>query len=89
MNQIDYLDAIKVNHCLVSFSSAKQVFYISLWNGVLRDGKVDDIDFHFIEAYNPTIFNHSLSFEINNQNKNIILSKHQLKHLYLLFITDR
>lgn len=82
---MNYIDSILRNHCVVSFSESKSLFYISLWNGVLRDGKVDDIDIHFIEAKNPTIFNHSLSFEINNQNKNIILSKHQLKHLLTIF----
>ncbi len=81
----DYIDSIKRNHCVVSFGINKKVFYISLWNGVLRDGKVDDIDIQFIEASNPTIFNDSLSFEINNENKNIILSKHQLKHLLTIF----
>jgi len=82
---MNYIDSIKMNHCVVSFSESKCLFYISLWNGVLRDGKVDDIDILFIEAKNPTIFNHCLSFEINNENKNIILSKHQLNHLSLLF----
>jgi len=82
---MNYIDSIKTNHCVVSFSESKSLFYISLWNGVLRDGKVDDIDILFIEAKNPTIFNDCLSFEINNENKNIILSKHQLKQLSLLF----
>jgi hypothetical protein len=81
----DYIDSIKMNHCVVSFGINKKVFYISLWNGVLRDGKIDDIDIQFIEAPNPTIFNNSLSFQINNENKNINLSKQQLKHLSLLF----
>jgi hypothetical protein len=80
----DYIDSIKMNHCVVSFGINKKVFYISLWNGVLRDGKVDDIDIQFIETSNPTIFNDCLSFDINNENKNIILSKQQLKHLSLL-----
>ena len=82
---MNYIDSIQTNHCVVSFSESKSLFYISLWNGVLRDGKVDDIDILFIEAKNPCIFKHSLSFESNNENKNIILSKHQLKHLSLLF----
>jgi hypothetical protein len=77
----EYIDSIKMNHCVVSFGVNKQVFYISLWNGILRDGKVDDIDIQFIEAKNPTIFKDCLSFDINNENKNIILSKQQLKHL--------
>jgi len=82
---MDYYDSIKLHHSFVSFSPAKSIFYISLWNGVLRDGKVDDIDIQFIEAKNPTISNDCLSFDINNENKNIILSKQQLKHLSLLF----
>jgi hypothetical protein len=82
---MNYIDSIQQNHCVVSFGINKKVFYISLWNGVLRDGKVDDIDIQFIEASNPTISNDCLSFDINNENKNIILSKQQLKHLSLLF----
>jgi hypothetical protein len=82
---MDYIDTIKQYHCIVSFSQAKHLFYISLWNGVLRDGKVDDIDIQFIEAHNPTIFKDCLRFDYNNQIKNIILSKHQLTHLSLLF----
>jgi hypothetical protein len=82
---MDYLDSIKQHHCVVSFSEANQLFYISLWNGVLRDGKVDDIDILFVEAKNPTIFNDSLSFDSNNENKNISLSKYQLKYLLPLF----
>jgi hypothetical protein len=82
---MNYLDSILLFHCFVSFSQAKHLFFISLWNGVLRDGKVDDIDIHFFEATNPSIFKDSLSFFSNNQKKNIILSIHQLKHLSLLF----
>jgi hypothetical protein len=78
---LDYIDAIKLNHSVVSFSPANSIFYISLWNGVLRDGKVDDIDILFLEAKNPKILNHSLSFD----NKNIFLSPIQLKHLLTLF----
>ncbi len=81
MNQIDYLDYIKLNHCLVSFSPAKQVFYISLWNGILRDGKVDDIDIEFFEAKHPKIVDGSLYFD----NKNISLSTTQLHHLLGFF----
>lgn len=80
MNQ-DYLHAIKINHSLVSFSPAKQVFYISLWNGVLRDGKVDDIDITFFEAKHPIIIQNSLSFD----NKIIPLSTIQLNHLLTIF----
>ena len=78
---MDYLDSIKKNHCFVSFSSAKSIFYISLWNGVLRDGIIDDIDILFFEAKHPTILNGALSFD----NKNIILSMNPLSHLSLLF----
>ena len=82
---LDYLDAIKLNHSVVSFSPANSIFYISLWNGVLRDGKVDDIDILFLEAKHPKILNHSLSFISNNENKNISLSQTQLHHLLTLF----
>ena len=78
---MDYLDAIKLNHSVVSFSPAKQVFYISLWNGVLRDGKVDDIDILFFEAKHPKIIDRSLSFD----NHLISLSQTQLNHLLHLF----
>jgi len=78
---LDYLDAIKINHSVVSFSPAKSIFYISLWNGVLRDGKIDDIDILFFEAKHPMIINSSLSFD----NKNIPLSITQLIHLRPLF----
>ena len=78
---MDYLESIKLHHCFVSFSSAKSIFYISLWNGVLRDGIIQDIDILFLEAKHPTIINGSLSFD----NKNIILSTIQLSHLSLLF----
>jgi hypothetical protein len=78
---MDYLDAIQLNHSVVSFSPANRVFYISLWNGILRDGKVDDIDILFFEAKHPKIINSNLSFD----NKNIPLSITQLNHLSLLF----
>ena len=77
----NYLESIRLNHCLVSFSPAKQVFYISLWNGVLRDGKIDDIDITFLEAKYPKIVNENLSFD----NKNISLTQPQLSHLLKLF----
>ena len=76
-----YLDSIRLNHSFVSFSPAKSIFYISLWNGVLRDGLIDDIDIHFFEAKNPFILNQSLSFD----NKNLSLSTIQLNHLSLFF----
>ena len=78
---MNYLDAIQLNHSVVSFSPAKQLFYISLWNGVLRDGIIDDIDIHFFEAKSPTIRDSSLFFD----NKNILLSPTQLKHLLNVF----
>ncbi len=78
---MDYLDAIKLNHSLVSFSPAKQVFYISLWNGVFRDGRIDDIDIKFFEAKHPKIIDHSLSFDGNL----IPLSTTQLNHLSNFF----
>ena len=78
---MNYIDAIQLNHSVVSFSPAKSIFYISLWNGVLRDGKVDDIDILFFEAKSPFIRDSSLFFD----NKNILLSPTQLKHLLLLF----
>jgi hypothetical protein len=79
---MDYLDAIKINHSLVSFSPAKQVFYISLWNGVLRDGRIDDIDIQFFEAKHPFIIDNSLSFDGNL----IHLSTTQLNHLSTIFL---
>ena len=78
---MDYLDSIKTHHSFVSFSSAKSIFYISLWNGVLRDGIIDDIDILFFEAKHPTIRDSSLFFD----NKQIILSPTQLSHLSTLF----
>ena len=81
MNHIDYLDSIKLNHSVVSFSPAKSIFYISLWNGVLRDGLIDDIDIIFLEAKHPFIRDSSLFFD----NKNIPLSTTQLLHLSLVF----
>ena len=78
---MDYIDSIKLHHSFVSFSSVHNVFFISLWNGVLRDGKVDDIDILFFEAKSPTIVDGFLSFD----NKNILLSLPQLQHLSLIF----
>lgn len=78
---MDYLHHIKIHHCFVSFSSANSIFYISLWNGVLRDGRIDDIDIIFLEAKHPIISNGFLSFD----NKNILLSSIQFKHLSLFF----
>ena len=81
MNHNDYLDSIKLNHSFVSFSPSNKIFYISLWNGVLRDGKIEDFDIEFFEAKHPTIINSSLSFD----NKNISLSIVQLSHLRSFF----
>jgi len=78
---MDYIDSIKLHHSFVSFSSVHNVFFISLWNGVLRDGIIDDIDIHFFEAKSPTIINGFLSFD----NKNIILSIPQLNYLSSFF----
>lgn len=78
---MDYIDSIKLHHSFVSFSSVHKVFFISLWNGVLRDGIIDDIDIQFFEAKYPIIINNFLSFN----NKNILLSNTQLQHLSLLF----
>ena len=78
---MDYLDSIKLNHCSLSFSTTNQTFYISLWNGVLRDGQIHDIDINFFEAKHPIIFNQNLIFE-----KNIIpLSIQQFNHLSNFF----
>jgi hypothetical protein len=78
---MDYIDSIKLHHSFVSFSYVHNVFFISLWNGVLRDGIIDDIDIQFFEAKSPIIINNFLSFD----NKNIFLSKPQFDHLSLLF----
>jgi len=78
---MDYIDSIKNNHCVVSFSQAKSIFYISLWNGVLRDGKVDDIDIQFFEAKSPIIRDGSLFIS----NQFIPLSITQLYHLLKVF----
>ena len=78
---MNYYDSIKQNHSFVSFSSANSLFYISIWNGVLRDGRIDDIDIQFFEAKHPKIISGFLSFD----NKNIHLSITQLKHLSLFF----
>jgi hypothetical protein len=78
---MNYLDSILLHHSVVSFSPAKSVFYISLWNGVLRDGKIDDIDIQFFESPSCTILNDQLVLH----NKNISLSIIQLNHLSSLF----
>ena len=78
---MNYLDSIKLYHSFVSFSPSKSIFYISLWNGVLRDGIIDDIDISFLEATNPKIINSSLYFD----NKNFQLSITQLNHLEKIF----
>jgi hypothetical protein len=85
---MNYIDHIRLHHSLVSFSTAKSIFYISLWNGVLRDGKIDDIDIDFYEAKFPIIRNGVLSFDNNNTIKNIFLTPIQLSHLSLLFPQD-
>uniref|UniRef100_A0A6C0D1U2 Uncharacterized protein n=1 Tax=viral metagenome TaxID=1070528 RepID=A0A6C0D1U2_9ZZZZ len=78
---MNYLDSIETNHCFVSFSPANNIFYISLWNGVLRDGKIDDIDIDFFESPSCSILNNTLVLH----NKNISLSITQLQHLRILF----
>ena len=72
---MNYYDSIKIHHCFVY--PANSLFYISIWNGVLRDGQIDDIDIQFFEAKHPMISNGFLSFD----NKNIYLSDIQLKHI--------
>jgi len=81
MNHTDYLDSILQHHCFVSFSPANKIFYISIWNGVLRDGKIDDIDIDFFESHSCSILNNTLVLH----NKNISLSIVQLSHLRSLF----
>ena len=81
MNQLDYFESIKLHHCFVSFSSANLIFYISLWNGVLRDGQIHDIDIDFFEAKHPIIRDSFLYFDM----KNIPLTPTQLIHLSELF----
>jgi hypothetical protein len=78
---MNYYDSIKLHHSFVSFSIANSLFYISIWNGVLRDGRIDDIDIQFFEAKSPKIISGFLSFD----KKNIPLSITQLKHLSLFF----
>ena len=78
---MDYIDSIKLHHSFVSFSSVKQIFFISLWNGVLRDGKIDDIDIHFFEAKHPIIREGGLSFD----HTHIPLTPTQLLHLSTFF----
>jgi hypothetical protein len=78
---MNYYDSIKLHHSFVSFSTANSIFYISIWNGVLRDGRIDDIDIQFFEAKSPIISSGFLSFD----NKNIPLSITQLEHLSLFF----
>jgi len=74
---MDYYDSIKRDHCVVSFSPARRVYYISLWNGVLRDGKVDDVDIQLHEAANPKIIDRSLVYS----NHTISLTETQLARL--------
>lgn len=81
MNQIDYLHSIKLHHSFVSFSPANQIFYISLWNGVLRDGLIQDIDITFLEAKLPKIIDCNLSFD----HTIIPLSTTQITHLSHFF----
>jgi hypothetical protein len=78
---MNYIDSIETNLCFVSFSPANKIFYISLWNGVLRDGKIDDIDIDFFESPSCSILNNTLVLH----NKNIPLSMTQLFHLRILF----
>ena len=78
---MNYIDSIRVNHSFVSFSPAKSIFYISLWNGVLRDGTIHDIDITFLEAKHPKIIDGFLIFD----NKNILLSIIQINHLQQFF----
>jgi hypothetical protein len=78
---MNYYDSIMIHHSFVSFSSANSLFYISLWNGVLRDGLIDDIDIQFFEAKHPKIISGSLSFD----HFSIPLSEIQLLHLSSLF----
>ena len=61
-DSMDYSTSISNKHSFVSYSQFNQTFYISLWNGVLRDGKLDDIDILFFEAKNPKIIDGTLSF---------------------------
>jgi hypothetical protein len=78
---MNYFDSIKLNHSFVSFSHSNQTFYISLWNGVLRDGIIQDIDITFLEAKHPKIIDHSLFFD----NTFFPLSHTQLSHLSTFF----
>jgi hypothetical protein len=79
---MNYYDSIRLHHCFVYH--ANSIFYISLWNGVLRDGQIDDIDIQFFEAKHPKIISGFLSFD----NKNIYLSEIQLKYLSLFPLID-
>lgn len=74
---MDYYESIKLHHCFVYH--AKDSFYISLWNGVLRDGRIDDIDIQFFQAKQPIISNGILYFD----NLSFLLSVKQL-----LFMSD-
>ena len=78
---MNYYESIKKNHSFVSFSPANSLFYISIWNGVLRDGRIDDIDIQFFEAKSPKIISGFLSF----LDTNIPLSPTQLIHLSTFF----
>jgi len=62
-DSMDYATSIRNFHSFVSYSPHNKSFYISLWNGVLRDGKLDDIDILFFEAKNPKIIEGFLHFE--------------------------
>ena len=77
-NSMDYSTSIRNKHSFVSYSQFNQTFYISLWNGVLRDGKLDDIDILFFEAKNPKIIDGVLSFA----DTNVQLTPTQLKFLH-------
>lgn len=74
---MDYYEQIKQNHCAVSFSESRQVYYVCLWNGVLRDGKVDDIDIKFIETPDIKIVDNKMFYS----NKNITLTPTQINNL--------
>jgi hypothetical protein len=78
---MDYFESIQINHSLVSFSQANSIFYISLWNGILRDGRILDLDISFLEAKNPSILNN----ELHVDDKIFPLSTIQLIHLSKFF----
>jgi hypothetical protein len=74
---MDYSTSIRKFHSFVSYSIHNQTFYISLWNGILRDGKLDDIDILFFEAKHPKIIDGVLSFD----DTTVQLTPTQLKFL--------